>query len=108
MRQLLDWHVLEMDIFDEYAHTHEEATYLCQWIESARKGLDGIKYDVIKTNDGEKEIGESFTIHLDQLGRPLVRGLEDKHWKNFGIWKWRWLAQKYIVRNVGRWYPGID
>ncbi len=65
---------------------------------------------VIKTNDGEKEreIGESFTIHLDRLGRPLARGLEDKHWKDFVRWKWRWLAQKYIVRNVGRWYPGID
>jgi hypothetical protein len=97
---VLPWQPLEMDLLQEFASNYEPAAYLCQWVEKAHQGADGIKYDK------ERDIGfEAFTIHLNELGRPLPRGLSSDHWKKFFVWKWRRLGQQFIDLSLGSWFP---
>lgn len=93
---------LEMDLLEEFASSCRSAAYLCEWIEFARRGEQGIEYS------GDRDTGaEAFTIRLHKLGRPLRRGLSDEHWKDFFRWKWRWLGQKFITLSLGTWFPEL-
>lgn len=97
---VLPWKPLEMDLIQEFASACEPASYLCEWAEKARCGQDGIHYK------GSRDEGsEIFTIHLNQLGRPLQRGLSDEHWQRFFKWKWRRLGQQFIDLRLGTWFP---
>lgn len=98
--RILPVQLLEMDTLEEFANTQESATYLCEWIESARRGKGGIHYKVTRKN-GE----ETFIIKLHELGRPLGRGLSDEHWKPYFSWKWKWLGQKFVNLSLGPWFP---
>lgn len=93
--------ISELDIFEEFANKKEEAAYLCQWIECARKNKEGIKY--LRGDDtGNKKIkDEQFIIHLNELGQPLARGLHRQHGKDFIDWKKKWQTEKYIAGNFG-------
>ncbi len=96
----IGWNPLEMDIFEEFASTHPKATYLLEWIDFARNKRQGIEYI------GNRKKGtETFIIKLNELGRPLSRGLSQEHWKNFFQWKWKWLSNKFTASNLGTWFP---
>jgi hypothetical protein len=99
---MMPWKPLEMDLVQEFASGYEPATYLCEWIRKAHYGEDGIHYK------GYRDTGvETFTIHLNKLGRPLQRGLSDEHWKQFFKWKWRRLGQQFIGLSLGAWFPEL-
>lgn len=97
----LRWNILEMDMFEEYANTHPSATYLCEWVEFARKHQQGIKY--LGFRDRGKEL---FIINLKELDKPLRRGLLKEHWEDFSRWKRQWLSNHYVRSNLGPGFPG--
>ena len=98
---LLPWRPLEMDLLQEYASTHKDAAYLCEWVNFAQHGERGINYR------GDRKTGkETFTIELHNLKKPLARGLADRLWRDFFDWKWRWLGQKLINLNWD-WFPEV-
>ena len=99
----LEWSLLEMDLFEEFANTHPKATYLCEWIAFARNNKEGIEYIA-----NRKEGTETFIIKLHELGKPLKRDLTDEQWKDFPRWKWQWLRQKYTTANLGPWFLEND
>jgi len=81
----------ELDIFEEFANTSkdEEVAYLCHWIECTRKNKEGIEYKHIMATGDEKS-KEEFIIHLESLGRPLARGLDQHLRDKFKKWKKKW------------------
>lgn len=81
----------ELDIFEEFANTFkdEEVAYLCRWIECARKNKDGIEYKYTPAT-GDQKSKEEFIIHLERLGRPLSRGLDQRLRDKFKKWKKEW------------------
>jgi CheY-like chemotaxis protein len=97
----LRWNTLEMDIFEEYANMHPSATYLCEWVEFARKRQQGIQYQGFR--DQGKEL---FIINLKELGKPLRRGLLKAHWEDFSRWKRQWLSNHYMISNSDPRVPG--
>jgi len=101
MWRVLKWNTLEMDIFEEYANTHPTATYLCEWVEFARKHQQGIRY--LGFRDQGKEL---FIINLKELGKPLKRGLLKEHWEDFSRWKRQWLSNHYMNPHSSPWGPG--
>ncbi len=100
--RVLPMQLLELDILEEYANTNETASYLCDWIESARLGREGVHHEADEEN-GE----EIFTLKLHELGRPLKRGLWDSHWRPYVKWKWKWLAQRFVNLRIGAWFPEL-
>jgi len=93
--------ISELDIFEEFANTKEEAAYLCQWIECARKKEGGIEYIREYDPKAGKFKDEEFIIHLERLGRPLPQGMHGMQGKAFIKWKKDWWAEKYIARDFG-------
>ena len=94
-----NWQPLEMDLLQEFANTTESATFLCDWVEKARQGKNGISY-----YPNRKMGVEEFIINLDKLDFPLARTVEGKHIRHFINWKWRRLSQEYLETNLGHWF----
>jgi hypothetical protein len=106
LREMMNWNITEMDIFEEYANNKEEGAYLCQWIEEAKTEKtekNGITYKAVREKGDE-----TFRIQLGDLGRPFPRGLDDKHWRDFARWKWDWLIKKYMGNHLGPWISEMD
>jgi hypothetical protein len=78
-----------MDHIQDYGR--DKVQYLYAWAQTARQGAEGISYC------GERTTGqEVFRIELNDLGKPLPRGLQDEHWREFFSWKQRRLGQQLI------------